>query len=453
MTNIFTLLQLGAVAMVYLQPTNEVLESVFGDPHGAELSIQNVVPRLISRSLVVVTGTILAAMLPFFGDMNALIGAFGFMPLDFVLPAHAQGPATVLAIGTANPSNYTDQTDFPDNYFRSTKSEDMIELKDKFKHIYEIINENPDLYNPIAPTLDKRQDIMIVEVPKLAMEAASKAIQQWGQPKSKITHLVFTTISGVDASGYDFHLIKLLNLSPTVQRVMMYHLGCYGGGSVLRVRVAKDFAENNKGSCILVVCSEMNSVSGFKGPSETDFHSLLGQVIFADGALIVGADPEILIERPLFQLFAASSRIPPDSDEMVPGHLRQTGLSIKLSRDVAKTISGNIEKCLVEGFTKIGISDWNSIFWVAHPGAPAILDLIEVTLGLKKDKLKASRKVLSEYGNMSSPILLFILDEMRKMSMEEGKVSTGERFDWGVLLGFGPGLTVETVVLPSVCIV
>ncbi|XP_042513935.1 GABA transporter 1-like isoform X1 [Macadamia integrifolia] len=86
MTNIFTLLQLGAVGVVYLQPTNEVLESTFGDPKSPEFSMRNVVPRLISRSLAVVTGTILAAMLPFFGDINALIGAFGFLPLDFVMP-------------------------------------------------------------------------------------------------------------------------------------------------------------------------------------------------------------------------------------------------------------------------------------------------------------------------------------------------------------------------------
>ncbi|XP_043688597.1 chalcone synthase 2-like [Telopea speciosissima] len=375
-----------------------------------------------------------------------------------------QGPATVLAIGTANPSNCVYQPDFPDFYFRSTKSEHMTELKEKFKricdrstirkrHLYmteEMIEENPNFYNSMAPTLDARQDIMIVEVPKLAKEAALKAINEWGQPKSKITHIVFTTISGVDAPGGDFQLIKLLGLSPTVKRVMMYHLGCYGGGSVLRV--AKDLAENNKGARVLVVCSELNSVSGFKGPTETDFHTLLGQAIFADGAaaLIVGADPDTSIERPLFQLFSAGSRILPDSDDMVEGHLRQTGLSISLSKDVAKTISGNIGKCLEEAFNNIGINDWNSIFWVSHPGGPAILDLIEVTLGLKKEKLKASRKVLSEYGNMSSPTVMFILDEMRNKSMKEGKATTGEGFDWGVLLGFGPGLTVETIILRSI---
>lgn len=118
MTNIFTILQLSAVGVVreslyisplfphslsyqtpnqlthtlhiliqvYLQPTNEVLERTFSDTTSGEFSARNAIPRLISRSLSVIIATIIAAMLPFFGDINSLIGAFGFLPLDFVLP-------------------------------------------------------------------------------------------------------------------------------------------------------------------------------------------------------------------------------------------------------------------------------------------------------------------------------------------------------------------------------
>ncbi|CAI0398148.1 unnamed protein product [Linum tenue] len=94
MVNVFTILQLSAVAVyskfdcwqVYLQPTNEVLEGTFGDPKSKQFSARNVVPRVLSRSLSVVVATVIAAMLPFFGDINAIIGAFGFIPLDFILP-------------------------------------------------------------------------------------------------------------------------------------------------------------------------------------------------------------------------------------------------------------------------------------------------------------------------------------------------------------------------------
>ncbi|CAL2240092.1 unnamed protein product [Prunus armeniaca] len=86
MTNVFTLLQVSAVTVVYLQPTNEVFEKKFADAKMPQFSIRNVVPRLILRSLSVVVATIFAAMLPFFGDIMALFGAFGCIPLDFILP-------------------------------------------------------------------------------------------------------------------------------------------------------------------------------------------------------------------------------------------------------------------------------------------------------------------------------------------------------------------------------
>nr|AIZ50175.1 chalcone synthase [Liriodendron tulipifera] len=373
----------------------------------------------------------------------------------------AEGPATVLAIGTATPSNEVIQADYPDYYFRITKSEHMTELKEKFKrmcdksmirkrymHLTEdILEENPNMCEYMAPSLDARQDMVVVEVPKLGKEAATKAIKEWGHPKSKITHLIFCTTSGVDMPGADYQLTKLLGLRPSVKRYMMYQQGCFAGGTV--VRLAKDLAENNAGARVLVVCSEITAVT-FRGPSDTHLDSLVGQALFGDGAaaVIVGADPNPS-ERPLFQLVSTAQTILPDSDGAIDGHLREVGLTFHLLKDVPGLISKNIEKSLVEAFEPLGINDWNSIFWIAHPGGPAILDQVEAKLNLKMEKMRATRHVLSEYGNMSSACVLFILDEMRRKSAEEGKATTGERLDWGVLFGFGPGLTVETVVLHS----
>ena len=375
----------------------------------------------------------------------------------------AEGPATVLAIGTATPANCVIQADYPDYYFRITNSEHLTELKEKFQRMCdksmikkrymhlteELLKENPKMCEYMAPSLDARQDMVVVEIPKLGKDAAVKAIKEWGQPKSKITHLVFCTTSGVDMPGADYQLTKLLGLRPSVKRFMMYQQGCFAGGTVLRM--AKDLAENNKGARVLVVCSEITAVT-FRGPSDTHLDSLVGQALFGDGAaaLIVGSDPDTSIERPLFEIISAAQTILPDSDGAIDGHLREVGLTFHLLKDVPGLISKNIEKSLVEAFKPIGINDWNSIFWIAHPGGPAILDQVESKLGLKEEKLRATRHILSEYGNMSSACVLFILDEMRRKSAEEGKATTGEGLDWGVLFGFGPGLTVETVVLHSV---
>ncbi|KAI4338208.1 hypothetical protein L6164_016552 [Bauhinia variegata] len=251
--------------------------------------------------------------------------------------------------------------------------------------------------------------------------------------------------------GADYQLTKLLGLRPCVKRFMMYQQGCYAGGTVFRL--AKDIAENNKDARVLVVCSEITAVT-FRGPSDTHLDSLVGQALFGDGAsaVIVGADPIPEIEKTLFELVWTAQTILPDSEGAIDGHVREAGLTFHLLKDVPGLISKNIEKALIEAFQPLGISDYNSIFWIAHPGGPAILDQVEEKLNLKTEKMRATRHVLSEYGNMSSACVLFILDEMRKKSAEDKAGTTGEGLEWGVLFGFGPGLTVETVVLRSVAV-
>ncbi|GAB4852909.1 Chitin synthase, class 2 [Ancistrocladus abbreviatus] len=374
----------------------------------------------------------------------------------------AEGPATVLAIGTAVPPNCNHQADFPDYYFRVTNSEHMTELKEKFKRICEktaiekrytylteeMIKENPNIGTFDGRSFNARQQMVIEETPRLGKEAALKALKEWGQPKSRLTHLIFCSTAGVDMPGCDYQLTKMLGLNPSINRIMIYQQGCYAGGTVLRI--AKDVVENNRGARLLVVCSEITAIF-FRGPSEHHMDSLVGQTLFGDGAaaLIIGSDVDETIEKPLYQLISASQTLVPDSENAMALHLREEGLTFHLSKDVPTLISNNIENILVDAFKPFDVNDWNSLFYITHPGGRAILDGVEKKLGLDKDKMKESRYVLSEYGNLTGACVLFILDAMRKRSFEEGRSTTGKGCDYGVLLGFGPGITVETVVLRS----
>ncbi|KAK6790146.1 hypothetical protein RDI58_013946 [Solanum bulbocastanum] len=375
----------------------------------------------------------------------------------------AEGPAKILAIGTATPFHWVDQTTYPDYYFKVTNSEHLVDLKEKFRRICsktmirkrhmllteEILKKNPNLCSYNGPSLDIRQDILVSEIPKLGKEAALRAIDEWAQPKSKITHLVFCTRSGVDMPGADYQLIKLLGLSPSVQRLMMYQQGCFAGGSMLRL--AKDLAENNKGARVLVVCAESSAI-GFRGPSEAHPDNLIAQALFGDGAVavIIGSDPKTDLERPVFEIVSTAQTFVPNGDYHLALHLREMGLTFHCTRDVPPTIAKNVESCIIKAFEPLGISDWNSVFWILHPGGNAIVDQVESTLGLEPDKLRATRNILQEYGNLSSACVLFILDEIRKKSARDGLKTTGDGLDLGVLLSFGPGLTIETVVLRSV---
>ena len=71
-----------------------------------------------------------------------MAGAAAAVTVEEVRKAQrASGPATVLAIGTATPANCVRQADYPDYYFRVTKSDHLTDLKEKFKRMCEYFFE------------------------------------------------------------------------------------------------------------------------------------------------------------------------------------------------------------------------------------------------------------------------------------------------------------------------
>ena len=312
----------------------------------------------------------------------------------------------------------------------------------------EILEANPSMLTYGASSLDARRALAFDHVPKLCTEAAAKAIKEWGQPKSKITHLMTCSTLDLSMPGMDCEIAKLLELDPSVQRSPFHVVGCHSGPQLLRL--AMDIARCNKHARILIVWSEVN-IFNFHGPSQDNLGSLVGQSLFAEGAaaVIVGADPKVPVERPLFQLIHGfqMSRF----DARSPGcEILEMGQTICLPMELPSLVSKNIEDCLVKAMTPLGTTDWNSLFWIAHNAGPKVLDQIEVEIGLERQKLEVTRHVLSEYGHMGGVGVVFMLDEMRKRSLVERKATTGRGLDWGVMFGFGPGLTIETMVLHSV---
>uniref|UniRef100_A0A0D9WKC9 Amino acid transporter transmembrane domain-containing protein n=1 Tax=Leersia perrieri TaxID=77586 RepID=A0A0D9WKC9_9ORYZ len=83
---VLVLLQLLAIALVYSQVAYEIMEKTTADVARPRLSRRNVAPRVALRTAYVACCALVAAMLPFFGDIVGIVGAVGFVPLDFVLP-------------------------------------------------------------------------------------------------------------------------------------------------------------------------------------------------------------------------------------------------------------------------------------------------------------------------------------------------------------------------------
>ncbi|XP_066341813.1 chalcone synthase H1-like [Miscanthus floridulus] len=386
-------------------------------------------------------------------------------------PMQAEGLANVLAIGTANPANCVLQEDYPDWFFRVTDSDHLTHLKTKMKkicgkteihkryfhHDEELLRSHPDFLDGTLPSLDARQAIAATAVPELAAAAGANAIAEWGRPASDITHVIFCTYSATHMPGADLRLASLLGLGASVERTMLYYNGCNSGSVALRL--AKDIAENNRGARVLVACAEITLVF-FRAPDEARTDTLVVPALFGDGAgaVVVGSDPEAGTERPLFEMVSSAQAAIPWTEHVVSTTLGKCGLVYELSSELPSLVAANIERCLVDAWQPLALGqlmsgDWNDLFWVVHPGGRAVLDGVQDALGLDECKLKASRRVLSEYSNMSGVTIIFVLDEMRRRcrhsngDKEDGVEDMEKESEWGAMVGFGPGLTVETMLL------
>ncbi|KAK1322610.1 Chalcone synthase A [Acorus calamus] len=343
------------------------------------------------------------------------------------------GKATVLALGKAFPHQLIMQELLVDAYFKNTKCDDP-NLKQKLTRLCksttvktryvvmseDMLNKYPELAIEGLPTMKQRLDISNKAVTEMAIEASQACIAQWGRPATDITHLVYVSSSEARLPGGDLYLARGLNLSPETQRVMLYFNGCSGG--VAGLRVAKDIAENNPGSRVLLATSE-TTVIGYKPPSKDRPYDLVGAALFGDGAgaVVLGADPIANIESPLFELHSAIQWFLPDTEKTIDGRVTEEGISFKLGRDLPEIIEENVEGFCERLIGVVGYSreKYNEMFWAVHPGGPAILNRMEKRLGLLPEKLGASRRALMDYGNASSNTIVYVLEYMIEESLKK----------------------------------
>ncbi|XP_059311317.1 type III polyketide synthase B [Lycium ferocissimum] len=372
------------------------------------------------------------------------------------------GNATILALGKAFPHQLVMQEFLVDGYFKNTNCDDP-ELKQRLTRLCktttvktryvvmseEILKKYPELTVEGLPTVKQRLDICNAAVTEMAIEASQSCIKKWGRPISDITHVVYVSSSEARLPGGDLYLAKGLGLSPQTKRVMLYFAGCSGG--VAGLRVAKDIAENNPGSRVLLATSE-TTIIGFKPPSVDRPYDLVGVALFGDGAgaMIIGSNPIRDIERPLFELHTAIQHFLPDTEKIIDGRLTEEGISFKLERELPQIIEDNIEDFCDKLISISGINDkeYNKLFWAVHPGGPAILNRLEKRLELSPDKLSASRRALANFGNASSNTIVYVLEYM----LEEKKDMKKGDSDWGLILAFGPGITFEGILTKNLTI-
>ena len=205
-------------------------------------------------------------------------------------------------------------------------------------------------------------------------------------------------------------------------------MGCYA--SLTALRMARDICVTPN-QAVLIVSVELCTLH-FQNKFIDDY--LLSNSIFADGAASIIVTSEQ--HNAKYQLLDFESRLLPASKEEMSWKISPSGFVMTLSGKVPKTISKSLtEKDLFD-------LEPNSVGWAIHPGGKQIIDGIKATLDLDESEVTASRKVLSQNGNMSSATILFVLKEMLK-----NRVTSKEKF---VACGFGPGLTLESALMKYV---
>lgn len=358
----------------------------------------------------------------------------------------------ITAFGTANPPNRFSQLALADFMVLSMQlsHDDERKLRTIFRATgidsrYSVLADygkskdfdfypNTPNFEPF-PSTQKRLEAFREHALPLSLAAIEKMKTSSSIELQKITHLIVVSCTGMYAPGLDIDLIKALNLPTTIQRTCITFMGCYAAFNALKVADAYCKAEAN--SKVLIVCTELCSLHFQKEPSE---NNLLANALFADGsaAVLVEAQSEQPIKLSLEHFH---NDLAPEGEHDMAWSVGDLGFEMKLSAYVPGIIQSGIQQLTNSLLKKIAKEIHDIKYIAVHPGGKKIVEVIEQQLGLNKKQNRLALDVLRQYGNMSSPTVLFVLHEIFK---NLSSADNGERI---LSLAFGPGLTLESMVL------
>jgi predicted naringenin-chalcone synthase len=278
------------------------------------------------------------------------------------------------------------------------------------------------------------------DAPKLAIQASTRALQAAHRRPDEVTHLVTVSCSGFSAPGFDLALLEQLDLPREVARTHVGFMGCHGALNGLRV--AHAFTSSDPRALVLVCAVELCSLHHQYTLQRDQF---VANSLFGDGsaAAVVHATASAASSSPSlgpstnWRIMAQRSFVIPDTADLMAWRIRDQGFQMSLSAQVPQVIEASLKPWLEGWLGSQGFRLQDVGSWAIHPGGPRILDAVESALKLPTIALAASRSVLAECGNLSSPTLFIILQRMQASQAALPCVA----------IGFGPGLTIEAALI------
>lgn len=270
---------------------------------------------------------------------------------------------------------------------------------------------------------------------KAALQLAIAAIRKClpaGMVPSDITHLITVSCTGMQAPGLDLAIVRELQLKPDIYRTSVNFMGCYA--AIHGLKHAHYIAEKEPQAKVMVVCVELCTLHFQKDKS---IDNITSTIIFGDGAAAV------LIENSAgksagWELRNFYSEINFEGIDDMAWKISADGFLMTLTSKVPEILEKKCRAIIDNALQYYGIEADAVDGWCVHPGGKRILEAVERGTAVTRDQLQESYDVLKEYGNMSSPTVLFVLEKIMR------KAEAGASVRNIVGMAFGPGLTLET---------
>jgi predicted naringenin-chalcone synthase len=292
---------------------------------------------------------------------------------------------------------------------------------------------------PSKADVEDKMNVFKQEALPLAVSAIQELFRNMKASPSDlpVTHLITVTCTGLYSPGLDVALIKELDLPNDIFHTAVNFMGCNAAFHALKM--ADLIVRSNPDANVLIVCVELCTLH-FQPKNNPDH--LLSNTIFGDGAAAVLVTDDVRAEAEKYEGFKLEgfySLVLNEGKSLMGWDLAASNFEMTLNAGIPSFIGKEASYIVGKIIQHFSISPESIHEWAIHPGGKRILDTIQNELQLPQHKMKHSYQVLKEYGNMSSPTILFVLNELIKKGAEENKTILS--------IGFGPGLSIESALL------
>ena len=264
----------------------------------------------------------------------------------------------------------------------------------------------------------------------LFAEVAGKALANAGLAAADIDTVVTVCSTGIATPSLDARVARRIGFRSDVARVPVFGLGCAGGAGGLSI--ASRLAQARPGSNVLLVAIELCSLA--LRHDELTKANIVAVSLFGDGAAAVimraGDGGATRIEQ-------CGEHLWPDTLDIMGWSVDPQGFGVILRRTIPEFVTQNLKPALQQilGRMQLTLDDIDQ--FICHPGGAKVIQALESTLKLDQGTLEHERQVIADYGNMSSPTVLFILERARARGLPARSLLTA----------LGPGFTASCVSL------